>query len=579
MTSAEVHVGIDLGTTNSLIGAVIDGKPRLFADASGAELLPSVVGGGPAGELYVGRAAKNRRLLDPEGTVVSVKRRMGTDARLAVGKRELTPPQISALILGALLDRAEAALGQRPRRAVITVPAYFGEAQRQATRDAGEMAGLVVDRLVNEPTAAALTYQTGSEELVMVYDLGGGTFDVSILERNEGLLEVRASRGDTHLGGDDIDRALADLVLRRLGAARSPVEKDPRAMTRVVEAVERAKIALSDKDEVRLFDPFLTGEGEGAVHLDLALTRADVEDVARPFVARTLEHIDAALRDAGVLARDTHRILLVGGSSKMPLVRRMIAAHLARPVHVDLDADRAVALGASLLAARIGGADIDEVLVDITPHTLSVGLADEDFLEGETSDLVAHPVIPRDTVVPVERTQTVYTIVEDQRAAELPIGQGERARMSGNTELGVVRVDPLPPGPPGAPVEVTFRLDLSGVLHVRAMHVPSGRSADVHIAESPYRLTEQVRRSAGAEVAAMRAQAPEAAEGPSENDLSLARAMHGRAARVLAKEGGDEASRARVSTAAAALSAAIEARDPALMDRSDELSDALLDLI
>ncbi len=207
MTNAEVHVGIDLGTTNSLIGAVIDGKPRLFADASGAELLPSVVGGGPAGELYVGRAAKNRRLLDPEGTVVSVKRRMGTDARLAVGKRELTPPQISALILGALLDRAEAALGRRPRRAVITVPAYFGEAQRQATRDAGEMAGLVVDRLVNEPTAAALTYQTGSEELVMVYDLGGGTFDVSILERNEGLLEVRASRGDTHLGGDDIDRA------------------------------------------------------------------------------------------------------------------------------------------------------------------------------------------------------------------------------------------------------------------------------------------------------------------------------------------------------------------------------------
>ena len=579
MTSAEVHVGIDLGTTNSLIGAVVDGKPRLFADASGAELLPSVVGGGPAGELYVGRAAKNRRLLDPEGTVVSVKRRMGTDARLAVGKRELTPPQISALILGALLDRAEAALGQRPQRAVITVPAYFGEAQRQATRDAGEMAGLVVDRLVNEPTAAALTYQTGSEELVMVYDLGGGTFDVSILERNEGLLEVRASRGDTHLGGDDIDRALADLVLGRLGAARASVEKDPRAMTRIVEAVERAKIALSDKDEVRLFDPFLTGEDEGAVHLDLALSRADVEDVARPFVARTLEHIDAALRDAGVLARDTHRILLVGGSSKMPLVRRMIAAHLARPVHVDLDADRAVALGASLLAARIGGADIDEVLVDITPHTLSVGLADEDYLEGESSDLVAHAVIPRDTVVPVERSQTVYTIVQDQPAAELPIGQGERARMSGNTELGVVRVEPLPPGPPGAPVEVTFRLDLSGVLHVRALHVPSGRSADVHIAESPYRLTEQVRRSAGAEVAAMRAQAPEAAEGPSENDLALARAMHGRAARVLAKEGGDEASRARVSAAAAALTAAIEARDPAVMDRSDELSDALLDLI
>jgi molecular chaperone DnaK len=579
MTGAELHVGIDLGTTNSLIGAVIDGKARLFADASGAELLPSVVSAGPNGELYVGRAAKNRRLLDPEGTVVSVKRRMGTDARLVVGKRELTPPQISALILGALLDRAEAALGRRPGRAVITVPAYFGEAQRQATRDAGEMAGLVVDRLVNEPTAAALTYQTGSEELVMVYDLGGGTFDVSILERDEGLLEVRASRGDTHLGGDDIDRALADLVLRRLGAARGSVEKDLRAMTRVVEAVERAKIALSERDEVRLFDPFLTGEGEGAVHLDLALTRADVEEVARPFVVRTLEHIDAAMRDAGVHARDAHRVLLVGGSSKMPLVRRMIAAHLGRPVHVDLDADRAVALGASLLAARIGGADIDEVLVDITPHTLSVGVLDEECIDGDSDDLAAHPVIPRDTVVPVERTQTVYTVTPNQRAAELPIVQGERARMSGNTELGVVRVEPLPPGPAGAPVEVTFRLDLSGVLHVRALHVPSGVSADVHIAESPYRLTEQVRKSAGAEVAAMRAQAPEAIEGPSENDLSLARAMHGRALRALGKEGGDEATRARVSAAATTLLAAIEARDPELMDRSDELSDALLDLI
>ena len=308
----DVVVGIDLGTTNSLIGAVIEGKARLFPDASGAELLPSVVGGGPGGELYIGRAAKNRRLLDPEGTVVSVKRRMGTSDRLAVGKKELTPPQISALILGALLDRAEAALGSRPTRAVITVPAYFGEAQRQATRDAGAMAGLTVERLVNEPTAAALTYQSGAEELVMVYDLGGGTFDVSILERDEGLLEVRASRGDTHLGGDDIDRALSELVLRRLGTHRAAVEKDPRAMTRVVEAAERAKIALSEKEEVRLFDPFLTGEGEGAVHLDLALTRADVEEVARPFVVRTLEHIDAALRDAGVAAGAAHRILLVG---------------------------------------------------------------------------------------------------------------------------------------------------------------------------------------------------------------------------------------------------------------------------
>jgi molecular chaperone DnaK len=579
MSNDDIPVGIDLGTTYSLIGAVIEGKAKLFADASGAELLPSVVGGGPAGELYIGRAAKNRRLLDPEGTVVSVKRRMGTDVRLAVGKKELSPPQISALILGALLDRAEAALGRRPRRAVITVPAYFGEAQRQATRDAGDMAGLKVERLVNEPTAAALTYQSGAEELVMVYDLGGGTFDVSVLERDEGLLEVRASRGDTHLGGDDIDHALAELVLARLGAQRAAVERDPRALTRVAEAVERAKIALSEKDEVRLFDPFLTGEGADAVHLDLALTREDVEGVSRPFVQRTLEHIDAAMRDAGVTARDASRILLVGGSSKMPIVRRMVAAHLGRPVYVDLDADRAVALGASLLAGRIVGAGVDEVLVDITPHTLAVGVADEDYLEGEVRDLAVAPVIPRDTVVPVERTQTVFTITRDQKAAELPIVQGEHPRISGNTQLGTVCVEPLPPGPAGAPVEVTFKLDLSGVLHVRAQHLPSGRSADVHITDSPYRLTEPHRRRAGAEIEAMRADAPEAADGPSESDLSLARAMLGRATRALEKEGGDEASRERARTAATALAAALEARDPQVMDRSDDLSDALLDLI
>ncbi len=307
-------------------------------------------------------------------------------------------------------------------------------------------------------------------------------------------------------------------------------------MTRVVEAVERAKIALSDKDEVRLFDPFLTGEGEGAVHLDLALTRADVEDVARPFVARTLEHIDAALRDAGVLARDTHRILLVGGSSKMPLVRRMIAAHLARPVHVDLDADRAVALGASLLAARIGGADIDEVLVDITPHTLSVGTADEDFLEGETSDLVAHAVIPGTPSSPWSGAGRSTPSSKTSSPPSCPSGRAS-ARACPATPSSAWCASSRCRRAPGAPVEVTFRLDLSGVLHVRALHVPSGRSADVHIAESPYRLTEQVRRSAGAEVAAMRAQAPEAAEGP-ERERSLPRARDARPSRACARQGG-----------------------------------------
>jgi molecular chaperone DnaK len=580
MTSADIPVGIDLGTTNSLIGAVLEGKVRLFADSSGAELLPSVVGTGPSGELYVGRTAKNRRLYDPAGTVVSIKRQMGTDARIQLGARRLSPSQISALILGALLDRAEAALGSRPTRAVITVPAYFDDAQRQATRDAGEMAGLAVERLVNEPTAAALTYRTGAEELVMVYDLGGGTFDVSILEREEGLLEVRSSRGDTHLGGDDIDRALTERVLGKLGDRRAQVEQDTRAMTRLIESVERAKIALSEREEVRLFDPFLTGEGASAVHLDLPLTRAEVEEAALPFLQRTLKEVDAAMRDAGVSARDPSRVLLVGGASKMPVVRRLLTAHLGRPVHVDLDADRAVALGAALLAGRIGGAEVDEVLVDITPHTLAVGVADDEYLRGTESELMAEPVIPRDTVVPVERTKMVYTLVEDQPAAELPIVQGEHRRVGDNTQLGKVVVAPLPKGPANAPVEVTFRLDLSGVLDVQARHLPSGRSATVQIADSPYRLTEQRRTSGRAEIEALRAGAHEDGAGLTESDLSLARAMLGRAERALEHGAGvSDSARERVRSAMTALSAAVASGNPRTMELCDELSDAVLDLI
>jgi molecular chaperone DnaK len=578
---SDVVVGIDLGTTNSLIGAVRDGRVVLFADAAGGELLPSAVGALPSGELLVGRAAKNRRVLDPEGTVLSIKRLMGTDARRRVGDRELSPAQISALLLGALLDRATAALGERPLRAVITVPAYFNDAQRQATRDAGRLAGIEVERLINEPTAAAVTYQSGAEQLVLVYDRGGGTFDVSILERDEGLLEVRASRGDTRLGGDDIDRALVSLVLERLGDKRAQVEADPRAVTRLLEAVERAKIALSDRDEVRLFDPFLTGEGADAAHLDMPLTRQDVNAAARPFVERTLACIDVALRDAKLGPRDLDRVLLVGGSSKMPLVRSMVAAHLGRPAQLDLDADRAVALGASQLAGRIAGESVAEVLVDITPHTLGVGVLSPDELPEDEDDLLAEPIIPRGTVVPVERKKTVYTTHDDQHTAGLPIAQGEHRRLGMNTKLGELRVGPLPPSPACSPVEVTFRLDLSGVLQVAATHVPSGTSAAVEITNSPYRLTEERRVTAQAEIEALRAAASEGdtVAAATESDLSLAKAMLSRAGRALDDPARAPAAAARVRSAAAALEAAVEKKHPRTAELTDELSDALLDLM
>ena len=578
-------VGIDLGTTNSLVGAVLEGRAVLFGDPSGNELLPSVVGASGAGDLVVGRAAKNRRLLDPSGTVASIKRRMGTKDRVRVGKSDLSPPEVSALILGSLLDRAEGKLGKRPARAVITVPAWFDDAQRQATRDAGEIAGLAVERLVNEPTAAALTYRTGVEQMVMVYDLGGGTFDVSVLERDEALLEVRQSRGDTRLGGDDIDLALAESVLARLGAGRRAVESDPRAMVRLVEAVERAKIALSDREEVHLFDPFLAGDGADGVHLDLTLTRADVERAARPLIERTLACIDAALRDAKLRPRDLDRVLLVGGASKMPIVRAMVAAHLGRPAQLDLDADRAVALGAALLAGRIEGAEIADVLVDITPHTLSVGASDRE--DDDRDPLVAVPVIPRGTVVPVVRTTTVATRRHDQRKADIPIAQGEEPFLDDNTLLGVVSIDAIPPSPAGSPVEVSFRLDLSGVLHVSARHVPSGRAAEVEIADSPYQLTAQKREDAKRAVLALREAAVEgdgeeeaAIPRATEADLSLAQAMATRARRALAKHAdGDTPEIARARAALVAVDLAIEERLASTADLTDALSDALLDLV
>lgn len=582
---SDTVVGIDLGTTNSLIGAVVGGKVVLFEDTHQSALLPSVVGTGDAGEVLVGRAARNRRLVAPEGTVVQVKRLMGREHELSVGERRLSPEQVSALILGALLDRAEAALGFRPARSVITVPAFFNDAQRQATKNAGELAGLTVERLVNEPTAAAMHHQTGAEQLVLVYDFGGGTFDTSILERDAGLLEVKTSRGDTALGGSDVDRALLRHVLARLGPDGARVESDTRAMTRLEESVERAKIALSERERVRVLEPFLTGQAAGAVHLDITLERSELERIAEPFIERTLSCIDRALADAKLTAARLDRVVLVGGMSRMPCVNRRVSEHLKRPVLVDPDADLVVARGAALLAGRIAGLDIDDVLIDITPHTLAAGVADSDSPFNTEDDIIASSVIPRDTIVPVERTRTYYTLHDDQSTIELPIVQGEAVLAKDNTRLGTVTVDDLPAGPRHAPVEVTFRLDLSGVLDVSALHVPSGKSTRVTFSDSPYRLSGQRLQSARKELESLRAIEPpvgSAHDAPSEAELSLAKAMVKRADSALASSlptTEDPRPRERVEAARAHLVQTIEARAPDLIEATDELSDALLDLV
>ncbi|MBX3274619.1 MAG: Hsp70 family protein [Sandaracinaceae bacterium] len=576
----ELVVGIDLGTTNSLVGTVREGRVHLVATADGDLLLPSVVGVGPDGRVLVGRKARNRRLLDPAGTVRSIKRRMGEDVRVHVGSTAMTPPEVSALILGALLDAAERDLGARPARAVITVPAWFADHQRQATLDAAELAGCAVERLVNEPTAAAVAHTTGQEALVLVYDLGGGTFDVSILERDEGFMEVRASQGDTRLGGDDIDAALAEHVLLRLAEREAAaVRADAHAMARLAEAVERAKIALSARDEVRIHEPYLTGEGASAVNLDLVIRHGDLDEIARPWVERTLTCIDTALRDARVTAADLDRVVLVGGASRMRLVAEMVAAHLDVPAQLADEPDRTVAHGAALLAGRAAGAAVDEVLVDITPFTLAAGVVDDDDRGLFGSSLTAAPVIPRGTVVPVERTSTYATMFENQPTVDVPIAQGEAERLEDNQPLGAVSIEDLPPSPAQSPVDVTFRLDLSGVLHVTATHRPSGQSATTTIRNGPSRLTAQRREVARARIEALRAvevAPPEPAAGSATLDPGeerLARSLVRRAERSLEGEL-DAALRERLSSARAAVCAAIEGVGD-LGDAVEALTEAL----
>lgn len=569
-------VGIDLGTTHSLVGAVVDGEVALFADEEDRILLPSVVALTESNQLLVGRRALNRRLLAPENAVAQIKRRMGEDIDITLGSRSLRPQAISALILGALLDRAERALGERPPKAIITVPAYFDDGQRQATQEAGRLAGLEVERLVNEPTAAALTHTTGEEATVLLYDFGGGTFDVSVLERDEGFLEVRASHGDTRLGGTDIDQALVEHALERLGPRSEALRNSPTALARLEATMERAKIILSDLESVAVREPFLFGEGTEAIHLDFEFDRSTLESLAEPFIRRTLFSVDEALAAAGLQSHDLDRVLLVGGSAKIPLVRSLIEDHLDRPVQLVDDPDAAVARGAALLAGRASGADVDEILVDVTPHTLSVGALDREIID----DLAAVPVIPRNTVVPVERTQLTYTMADDQRFVRAPIVQGEGTRVADNTWLGEVEVADLPPSPAQSPVEIRYKLDISGILHVTATHIPSGRSGEVTVKKSPSRLSRQQRAKALDDVQAIRAEVPETDASVAESERRLAEALLARVERALSRDDIDADRRAAVESAQTSLREALDAGDGALVsERSDDLSGALLDLL
>jgi molecular chaperone DnaK len=465
-------IGIDLGTTFSAVGFVRDGRSVILPNGQ-EHIVPSVVGFDPDGKLLVGTPALNQYVLYPERTVRSIKRRMGSGETVSLNGRSYTPVEISALILREMKRIAEANLGQSVTRAVITVPAYFSDAARQATHEAGELAGFTVERIINEPTAAALAYGLDRKEerqVVAVYDLGGGTFDVSIIELNEGVIEVLASHGDTHLGGDDFDErlmeTLADRVQEKTGV--DPRE-DRRAKARLIRAAEQAKIGLSSQPFVRVREEYLLEKDGHPQHLDEEVSRADFEGLIEDLVENTLTAFDQALADADLNTADLDRILFVGGSTRIPLVWEMVAQHTGIEPLVAINPDEAVALGAGVQAAIIAGESLDTILVDVAPHALGIEVVEFNFDEiipGRYS-----VIIPRNTTLPANRSQVFSALTPDQTAIEVKVYQGEAPTAAQNTLLGQFLFEDLKPDAPGEPPHITvgFDLDLNGILKISAI--------------------------------------------------------------------------------------------------------------
>ena len=476
-------VGIDLGTTNSEVAIVEDGQARILLGKDDDPILPSCVGLNEAGKLIVGREAYRQYAAAPERTVRSIKRFMGTDHRTTLGDREYRPQEISATILRALKQRAEDALGETVSEAVITVPAYFTDAQRQATKEAGEIAGFKVLQIINEPTAAALAYDVRSEETerVLVYDLGGGTFDVSVVEISGEVTEVLASHGNNHLGGDDLDRRLqmhlADLFRQKHGV---DVPDDAPTTARLVRAAEAAKIHLSHHGFVTVREAFLASKGKKALHLEAEIARDDFEDLIRPLLKETLDAIDRALEDAKLESEQIDRIVLVGGSTRMPLVQQMVEEHLGQAPLDSIQPDLCVALGAALQAGVLTGEAVDAILVDVTPHSLGIAAAVSTpmgLMPG-----VLSVIIPRNSVIPVSRSEVYATLSDNQPAVAIEVYQGENPIAKENVPLGEMKVEDLPARPAGGvQVEVHFDFDINGILTVTATEKGKGQQSSLKI--------------------------------------------------------------------------------------------------
>jgi molecular chaperone DnaK (HSP70) len=478
----DLIVGIDLGTTNSEIALYRDGRPHVLGDELGRMILPSVVGVTEIGELLVGEEARNQYVLYPERTIRSIKRRMGSDTKVSLGGAEYTPQEISAIILKRLRETAERRLERPVHKAVITVPAYFSDAQRQATREAGQIAGLEVVRIINEPTAASLVYEAAQHQgrRILVYDLGGGTFDASIVRIEQGVVEVIASHGNNHLGGDDFDHKIVEHVLEHLKIKHGvDVSRQPKAMARILRSAEAAKRHLSDHPYTRIEEEYIAEKNGKAVHLALELSRLEYEDMIAPFLEETLGAVHMALESASLTASHIDEILLVGGATRTPLVRTRLADVFGMEPRGDVDADLCVAMGAAMQGAVLAGAEVSAVLVDITPYTF--GTSALSYLDGKLSRDCYVPIIKKNTPIPVCKSEAFGTIADNQAAVEVKIFQGEKANALENIQIGKFLVEGLGRAPAGNPIVIDLKLDRDGILRVTAKEKNTGLERQITI--------------------------------------------------------------------------------------------------
>ena len=470
-------IGIDLGTTNSCVAVYEGGEAKVIANPEGSRTTPSVVAF-KNGEIIVGQAAKNQMVTNPD-TISSIKRLMGTKEKVKANGKEYTPEEISAMILGDLKKTAEAYLGEDVKKAVITVPAYFNDAQRQATKNAGKIAGLEVERIINEPTAAALAYGMDKQEKteqILVYDLGGGTFDVSILEIGDGVFEVKSTSGNNHLGGDDYDQRIIDYLVKEFKKSNSiDLSKDKMAMQRLKDAAEKAKKDLSGMTTTNISLPFISQGEDGPLHLEISLSRAKFEDLTRDLTESTLEPVRKALKDAKLTKKDIDKVLLVGGSTRMPRIAEIIKEELGQEASKGVNPDEVVAMGAAIQGGVLTGDVNDIVLLDVTP--LSLGI--------ETLGGVCTVLIPRNTTIPTSKSQVFSTAADNQPAVDIHILQGERPMAADNKTLGNFQLTNIPPAPRGVPqIEVTFDIDANGIVNVKAKDLGTNKEQSITITSS-----------------------------------------------------------------------------------------------